>query len=139
MALKFDVGLTELKRKILAVGVLSEHAEATSDHGFPGQEIEDSMRMHRDLVCGNGFARSLIPAGSASLEGMLAEPALEPGSKAVPWVLPTLNLLEGLDKAIVDIIMKFALDDDRQRLSLYMSQRPLGLGIIASVRTTSPV
>lgn len=51
----------------------------------------------------------------------------------IPWKLPSVNFLDGLDADYVDAIIDKALPEDRSRFRTYLSERPLGIGSISSV------
>ena len=101
---------------------------------FPIPEaIRFKMALHRDLLLGNGFYRSLRrmrPAPSAVKHEELAEAMgqLDLG----PKTLPVVNLLD-VSAEHASALMEEALPADRTRLRQYLTARPLGLGAITAV------
>lgn len=84
------------------------------------------MSLHRDLLRGTGFYDTIlgkVPPGP-SLES-LSSPARS---------LPVVNLL-GADEDYIKALMQETLPEDRARFQTYLSERPLGLGIITAVST----
>jgi hypothetical protein len=81
------------------------------------------MSLHRDLVRGTGFYDALlgnVPSG----------PSLEALGN-LGRSLPVINLL-GTDKDRIKALMQEALPQDRVRFQTYLSERPIGLGIIGA-------
>ncbi|RSL45743.1 hypothetical protein CEP54_014155 [Fusarium duplospermum] len=87
-------------------------------------EVDFKMSLHRDLVRGTGFYDTMLAAG---FEG----PSFEPLRNAAR-PLPVVNLL-GTDNARVNALMEEgAHPDDRARFQTYLSETPLGLGVITA-------
>ncbi|RMJ15390.1 hypothetical protein CDV36_004908 [Fusarium kuroshium] len=84
----------------------------------------NQMSLHRDLVRGTGFYDTMLAAG---FEG----PSLKP-LRNTARSLPVVNLL-GTDEARVNaLVEEGAHPDDRVRFQTYLSERPLGLGVITA-------
>ncbi|KAJ4199794.1 hypothetical protein NW759_016004 [Fusarium solani] len=90
------------------------------------------MSLHRDLVRGTGFYDTLVgkvPSVdeiAADLEGLSLE-----SSSSLARSLPIVNLL-GTDQDRIKALMQEALPQDRARFQTYLSERPLGLGVITA-------
>lgn len=123
--------------------------------GFQLSEAR-ARRLHRQLMCGNGFHEWLAKGdqfgdndsvvsddedeednedkalakamAASSLEGTRLELAHVPLDK-----LPTINYFEAVDPRYIDALLAEALPQDRERFHRYMSDRPLGLGIVTGV------
>lgn len=81
------------------------------------------MLLHRDLLLGTGFYDTL--RANAALRRGDSIRAIQP--------LPTIPLLDITNRDFVDTLMAEVLPDDRARFTEYLSNRPLGLGIITGV------
>ncbi|KAH7161858.1 putative DNA helicase [Dactylonectria macrodidyma] len=146
IALTFDAQLHEFERKVNAVCMFHPKAAPTNPLAFGFAPREDlkvevtvppelmfRMSLHRDLVRGKGFWNTMRGAlnhdenPSASLEQLSIAGCDAPH---VPSPLPTVNLLDIKDRAYVDALMQEVLVDDRERFERYLTNRPLGLGII---------
>lgn len=102
-------------------------------------EVKFKMSLHRDLVLGNGFFSTLHQrAGDTRSLGARLEhcglesnsqPTLEP-AKALS--LPVVNLLR-MSQLLTDALMEEIFPGDRQRLHAYLSNAPLGFGLITGV------
>lgn len=128
------------------------------------EELCDRMSLHRDVMRGAGFfdwmtakaprvpawAAAKSPVKKTTTEAPVNEASndlaqvgedignieLKPnGTSLRP--LPTANFLDIEDQAYVDCILEEALPEDRARFREYLSNRPLGLGMITAVRTSS--
>ncbi|KAF4992306.1 hypothetical protein FDECE_13760 [Fusarium decemcellulare] len=143
--------LEECKRKVQSVGlfrpcILPSNIGAcglpvTRDGVLPDNltneqerllhEVQDRMDLHRALLRGDGFykwmvkpvPRDVVEAhGDASLDDKA--PKIRP--------LPRVNFLDLDDQAYADAIVEEALPTDRLRFRNYLSDRPLGLGLITA-------
>ncbi|KAF5701883.1 hypothetical protein FMUND_13716 [Fusarium mundagurra] len=77
-------------------------------------EVRDKMDLHRSVLRGAGFYDWMTKTDG--------------NSKRRP--LPTINLLDIDDETYVNAILEMALPKDRARFRSYLSNRPLGIGII---------
>lgn len=123
----------------------------------------DRMSLHREVISGAGFfdwtmaktprvpawAAAKFPVNKTTTKAPVDEASndmaqvaedigdieLEPkGASLRP--LPTVNFLDIEDQAYVACILQEALPEDCVRFRGYLSNRPLGLGIITTVRTS---
>lgn len=109
----------------------------------------DRMSLHRDIMRGAGFFDWMtaktprVPAWAAAktpvteahvIEGIERLEIKPKGTYLRP--LPTVNFLDIEDQAYVACILQEALPEDCVRFRGYLSNRPLGLGIITTVRTS---
>ncbi|KAM0420980.1 hypothetical protein ACHAPT_011223 [Fusarium lateritium] len=86
-------------------------------------EVKDRMDLHRALLRGNGFYDwKAKPAPNA--RAMEEIPSLRP--------LPRINLLDTEDTAYIDDVVAEALPQDQSRFRQYLSNSPLGLGLITA-------
>ncbi|KAG5762797.1 hypothetical protein H9Q72_009101 [Fusarium xylarioides] len=77
--------------------------------------VKDKMDLHRSVLRGAGFYDWMTNSASTST-----------------WrSLPTVNLLDIDDQTYVNGIIQMALPKDRTRFRSYLSNRPLGIGLIA--------
>ncbi|KAF5249312.1 hypothetical protein FANTH_5393 [Fusarium anthophilum] len=77
-------------------------------------KVKDKMDLHRSVLRGAGFYDWMIKTES-------------PGK----WrTLPTINILDIEDQTYIDAVLEMALFQDRARFATYLSDRPLGIGII---------
>ncbi|KAM5344517.1 hypothetical protein ACJ41O_013053 [Fusarium nematophilum] len=144
LVLQFHADLEECKRKVKAVELFDPDAEPSNivGCGLPTdlennrlagnltegqqrllQEVEDRMDLHRAILRGEGFW-NWMNKGAAGTANDDAPPMLRP--------LPTINFLDIEDEAYADAIVEEALPQDRARFRRYLSDRPLGLGLIAA-------
>ncbi len=114
----FDVGVAECERKIKATNRFLPDAIAsnklgpgTSEKPLDDKSRKAAMEVHRDLVCGVGFSRS-IAAGHRLYK-------LDLFARAGPE----------LNKAVLEQIFPC----DRDSFQSYMRALPLGLGLINAV------
>ncbi|KAF5545727.1 hypothetical protein FMEXI_5911 [Fusarium mexicanum] len=77
-------------------------------------EVKDRMDLHRSVLRGTGFYDWMTKTDG--------------NSKCRP--LPTINFLDIDDETYVNAILEIALPKDRARFRSYLSNRPLGIGII---------
>jgi hypothetical protein len=95
-----------------------------------------NMSLHRDVMRGTGFYDTLV-RGNGNVEELadkLDSATLESGAPGPirPRSLPVVNYLGIPDPALADAVVAEALEDDRDRLRAYMSNRHLGTGLIAA-------
>ncbi|KAF7558241.1 hypothetical protein G7Z17_g158 [Cylindrodendrum hubeiense] len=138
--------LTECERKVNAVCQYHPQAPpsnplvfgtpAQGEKGSVSPELAFRMAVHRDLVRGKGFWKSLRAVTTDSaLSSALDHLDLDLGDDAtrqVPSPLPMVNILKIEDQDYIAALMREALPDDRERFRKYLSARPLGLGIITA-------
>jgi hypothetical protein len=86
-------------------------------------EIKDRMDLHQAVMLGDGFYKWMVHPDAVSLD--------KPGAKLRR--LPVVNFLAFDDKQYADAIVEEALPVDRNRFRRYLSDRPLGIGIIIAV------
>ncbi|KAF7554912.1 hypothetical protein G7Z17_g2536 [Cylindrodendrum hubeiense] len=127
-ALDFDAQLEDCKRKVDAMDIFQEAAKPT--HAIPGN-VKDVMDLHRTLMRGNGFFDWMTRPKSDVVEAMAAT-SLEHTSTPKLRALPVVNFLQVNDDKFVDVLVDEALPVDRGRFRQYLSNRPLGLGIITA-------
>lgn len=131
MALNFDAQLQDYERKVHAVCLfypgtrpsnpvavgLRAPGEQPMTEPTPEQrakearvraDVQQRLRLHRELVRGSGFS-------------------------TVPGPLPFVNLLDFDDEDFVTCLLQEALPADRDRFRQYLSKMPLGLGAITAV------
>lgn len=126
--------MEDYERKVNAVCLFHPSEQPTNATGdMSRDEVKFNMSLHRDLVRGTGFYDTLVgkvPSVdeiAADLEGL----SLESSSRAARS-LPIVNLL-GTDQDRIKALMQEALPQDRARFQTYLSERPLGLGVITAV------
>ncbi|KAI8677355.1 hypothetical protein NCS56_00625300 [Fusarium sp. Ph1] len=125
-ALRFDVHAEDYERKVDAVCAFQPGEQPTNSTGGMGRDdVDFKMSLHRDLVRGTGFCDTLL-GEVPSVE----DPSLQSLSSPARS-LPVVNLL-GTDEDYSKALMQEALPDDGARLHTYLSERPLGLGIITA-------
>lgn len=106
--------------------------ETAEDQTLSTAQEEDRMDLHRALVRGTGFYEWMTKAGLKSLPGTMEFTSpVDPPVHFRP--LPVVNFLDIDDTAYADSIVEEALPHDRARFRVYLSSRPLGLGIISGV------
>ncbi|KAH6669661.1 P-loop containing nucleoside triphosphate hydrolase protein [Plectosphaerella plurivora] len=110
---------------------------------YPGFNISTSRarRLHRQLMCGHGFhewlakddpfadARSITSDDSDDDDGIVQGMAATSIDSPSRDKLPTIDYLDG-DQGYIDALVAEALPQDRDRFRKYMSDRPLGIGIV---------
>lgn len=113
--------------------VLSEEEQRRLD------EVKVRMELHRALMRGNGFYDWMTQPGPQDITEAMAAASLD--DKAAPTLrpLPSVNFLDIDDQAYADAIVEEALPQDRVRFRGYLSNRPLGIGIITAVSVSLPV
>ncbi|EHK15231.1 uncharacterized protein TRIVIDRAFT_164426, partial [Trichoderma virens Gv29-8] len=115
-------------------GVASEKKtyEARSSVSF---DIRFKMSLHRDLVLGNGFFKTLRLKDSARSGPLYLEKEPQPTTQSESSrALPSVNLLQ-LPQRHIKALMEEVLPSDRRRLCAYLSKAPLGFGLITGVTT----
>ncbi|SCV38782.1 uncharacterized protein FFFS_05971 [Fusarium fujikuroi] len=142
VTLNWDLQLQEIERKVEAVCEFLPTAAPTSV--IRGESSEDSkplsdreklvMSLHRDLMRGNGFWKTMVaPGGMDQLEDDMAQMGINnQGKRMRLQTLPSVNLLRGPNAEWIDALMTEALEVDRQRFRRYLSDCPLGLGLITA-------
>lgn len=98
---------------------------------WPGLSMADAQALHRLLFRGAGFADWMLVDGPADNVAM-AKASLD---RPIIRALPSMNYLDVEDKSkpFVDALIAEALTGDQRRLRRYLSNRPLGLGMISAV------
>ncbi|KAM0282168.1 hypothetical protein ACHAO9_010313 [Fusarium lateritium] len=144
----WDLQLQEIERKVDAVCQFLPTAAAT--HVIRDESPEDSkndpcretlrpseivaMNLHRDLMRGDGFWKTMVASASGMQqldEGMAKLGINNQGKQMSLETLPSVNLLRGSDEWI-NTLMTEALEVDRTRFRRYLSDCPLGLGLITA-------
>ena len=138
--------MQDAKRKVEAIAKLHPNAEPTNlgawvnVEGLSKNEINDRvaelkatrLELHRALWRGKGFhdwmMKPIASSKESDLSSALAAVTLD-GSQVRP--LPVENFLD-IDAKLADAIVEEALPGDRDRFRRYLSNRPLGLGIITA-------
>lgn len=92
------------------------------------------MELHRALLRGTGYYDVVVPEPKEEdrlipVDLQVQSLRLEDDVADMPWT----NFLDIKDEALVESIVEEALPADRNRFRVYLSHRPLGLGLIASV------
>ncbi|KAF5248560.1 hypothetical protein FAUST_223 [Fusarium austroamericanum] len=129
----------EVERKVDAVCQFLPTAAPTSvvrgespEDSKPGSDYEKlAMRLHRDLMQGEGFWKTMVPStsGTGQIEDGMARMGITQGKRVHFSTLPSVNLLRGPNEWI-NALMTEALEVDRTRFRRYLSDCPLGLGLI---------
>ncbi|KAF5530991.1 DNA helicase [Fusarium mexicanum] len=134
--------LQEIERKVEAVCEFLPDAAPTSL--IRGESAEDSkprsdreklaMSLHRDIMRGDGFWKTMVaPGGMEQLEDDVAQMGINnQGKRMRLQTLPSANLLRGPNAEWIDALMTEALEVDRERFQRYLSNCPLGLGLITA-------
>lgn len=98
------------------------------------------MALHRALLRGNGFYDVLVPKQSVSTDFVEALEDKEGGQSkdapALPRRLPVVNLVD-IPAEHLDALFQEAMRGDRQRFAKYLSERPLGVGVVLAVSVCS--
>lgn len=89
-------------------------------------DLQLKMSYHRDLLRGTGFHPTMRQQGTGVLQD----------ANYYHWALPTVDILDGIDKTHVDAMMEEVPQADRPRLRNYLGKRPLGLGMITGVSSS---
>ncbi|CZS74417.1 unnamed protein product [Fusarium graminearum] len=121
-SLKWDLQLKEIERKVDAVCQFLPTAAPTSvvrgespEDSKPGSDYEKlAMRLHRDLMRGEGFWKTMVPStsGTGQIEDGMARMGITQGKRVHFSTLPSVNLLRGPNEWI-DALMAEALEVDR--------------------------
>ncbi|RSL50912.1 hypothetical protein CEP54_011672 [Fusarium duplospermum] len=99
------------------------------------EKVQDRMDLHRALMRGAGFWDWMVFRSPQELVGASQAVNLvdaPPAPAPKPRVLPSTNFLDFEDEAYADAIVAEALPHDRSRFRGYLSNRPLGLGMITA-------
>ncbi|KAL7809835.1 P-loop containing nucleoside triphosphate hydrolase protein [Trichoderma aethiopicum] len=157
VSLCLDAGLKDCKRRVEAVSLFHPLAEPSNpfrwglpDPTMPARrqqalkdeekanlalvmaQLRDRMELHRALVRGNGFYDWMTKKdGTGSIFDATSSLSLA-DTDVTCRRLPCVNFLEFGDTVRADAIVNEALPIDRARFRAYLSNRPLGLGIIAA-------
>ncbi|KAF4469844.1 DNA helicase [Fusarium albosuccineum] len=132
---RFNLRLHETKAKVDAICTF--HPDAIPTNDFAGDQdlvapeshyTKLMMSLHRDLMRGQGFWRTMIHGvcgamGQATLDDNEAK-------RMHLEALPCVNLLKGPNEEWINALMMQVPGPDRTRFRRYMSERPLGLGLI---------
>ncbi|KAJ3530916.1 hypothetical protein NM208_g3330 [Fusarium decemcellulare] len=138
VSLGFNLRLHEIKAKVDAI--CKFHPDAISTNEFAGDQdlvapeshhTKLMMSLHRDLMRGQGFWRTMIHGVS----GAMGQAALDDNEakRMCLEALPCVNLLKGPNEEWISALMMQVPGPDRTRFRRYMSERPLGLGLITSL------
>lgn len=142
MSLEFDTGLQDTKRKVEAILAFSPTATAV-----PGlkPDLRFKMHLHRDIMLGTGFYNTLVQDLAQDHELANAPPAMlsdvslddthTKGKVPEPIKIrpvPVVNFLDSMDQSLADSVVGEALPEDMDRFRTYLSNRPLGIGLIAA-------
>ncbi|KIL93205.1 hypothetical protein FAVG1_03182 [Fusarium avenaceum] len=148
VALKWDLQLQEIERKVDAVCQFLPTAAPTNvirdgnpeelEHGSYNENVHPrellAMSLHRDFMRGDGFWNTMVASANGMQqldEGMAKLGINNQGKQMRLETLPSVNLIRGSDEWI-DVLMTEALEVDRTRFRRYLSNCPLGLGIITA-------
>ncbi|SPJ75859.1 uncharacterized protein FTOL_05590 [Fusarium torulosum] len=148
VTLKWDLQLQEVERKVDAVcqflptaaptNVVRDENPEESKPGSYDEKVRPSdllaMSLHRDLMRGDGFWKTMVASASRiqQLDQGMAQMGINNQSKLMRLeTLTSVNLLRGSDEWI-DALMTEALEVDRTRFRRYLSNCPLGLGLITA-------
>ena len=134
MSLDFRADLNEVERKVKAVNTLIPGAEPESS---TGSDLRFRMSLHRDVMRGAGFYDTLSSFMEFTDTAMVDAKSVEDelGKVTAPVKLrnlPAVNFLDMPDESLVTAIVKEALPQDMPRFKIYLSSRPLGIGLIAA-------
>ncbi|KAF5231890.1 hypothetical protein FAUST_9026 [Fusarium austroamericanum] len=154
LSLSFDAGNIEAERRVNATldfrhdaqpsnprayGLPTDHeTDAVSDNLTPDQRktydmVLDRMALHREVMRGSGFYHWLTSEPATSQSPKTQAPPSEPNHTATSLrTLPTINFLDTGNDAYANLIVEEALPEDRAPFRGYLSNRPLGLGIITA-------
>ncbi|KAH0496386.1 hypothetical protein TgHK011_003749 [Trichoderma gracile] len=155
VSLCFDAGLRDCKRRVEAVSLFHPLAEPSNpfrwglpDPSMPAKaqeafkdkdgvelarikaQLMDRMELHRALVRGNGFYDWMV-AKDPTRSYVDATASLSVADADVTYrQLPCANFLGFGDAVRAEAIVNEALPHDRDRFRAYLSNRPLGFGMI---------
>ncbi|KAM0249672.1 hypothetical protein ACHAQJ_008969 [Trichoderma viride] len=158
VSLEFDDLLKDYKRKVDAVNLFHPDAQPSNPVacGIPKKVVEAAkvtrppipedvkfkMALHRDLLRGNGFWDTLVRGTvNTNDEGekvlsKFRERSVNGVEVDKPWVqvqirhcLPCINLISFPQEHLAALFDE-VLPEDRHRFMRYLSERPLGLGVI---------
>ncbi|KAF5625043.1 DNA helicase [Fusarium sp. NRRL 52700] len=144
VSFEWDVQLYDAKRQVDAVCDLLPSATPNRlfyNQGHKASELSaDSkalmMSLHRDLLRGDGFWKTMRAPGAAMSEmaGHMEGPNTSCQRLVLP-MLPSVNFLRDDDRsAWADVLLSEVSEADQSPLRYHLSNRPLGFGII----TTGP-
>ncbi|EKJ73155.1 hypothetical protein FPSE_06768 [Fusarium pseudograminearum CS3096] len=154
LSLEFDAGNMEAERQVNAAldfrhdaqpsnpGAydlpMDHETDTVSDNLTRAQRktyemVIDRMELHREVMRGSGFYHWMTSEPPTSQPPKTQAPSSEPKHTATSLRnLPTINFLDINDDAYANCIVEEALPEDRARFRGYLSNRPLGLGIITA-------
>ncbi|KAI8711430.1 hypothetical protein NCS52_01406400 [Fusarium sp. LHS14.1] len=150
-SLNFDADLRDHERKVNAVNLFHPEAQPSNlaHCGLPEEdgelkqdlsedeqrrlaEVKVRMELHRALLRGNGFYDWMTQTGPQDITQAMAAASLDDETAPTLRPLPSVNFLDIEDQAYADAIVEEALPHDRERFRGYLSDRPLGVGIITA-------
>ncbi|RSL44165.1 hypothetical protein CEP54_014797 [Fusarium duplospermum] len=150
-SLNFDADIRDHQRKVNAVNLFAPDAEPSNlaHCGLPEEdgelkadltddqqrrldEVKVRMELHRALLRGNGFYDWMTQPGPQDITQAMAAASLDDETAPTLRPLPSVNFLDIEDQAYADAIVAEALPQDRSRFRGYLSNRPLGIGIITA-------
>ncbi|PTB73133.1 hypothetical protein M440DRAFT_1362307 [Trichoderma longibrachiatum ATCC 18648] len=156
VSLCFDAGLMDCKRRVEAVSLFHPLAEPSNpfrwglpDPTMPAKaqqalkdkepanqaqveaQLRDRMELHRAIVRGNGFYDCMVKTDAPRCIVEATSSLSLVGTDVLFRRLPCVNFLEFGDSVRAEAIVNEALPHDRDRFRAYLSNRPLGFGIIA--------
>jgi hypothetical protein len=102
-------------------------------------EMKDRMDLHRALMRGTGFYGWMTGSNPGDDLSSAMAAIDRKGNKLATQLrrLPTVNLLAIEDGNYAGALLEETQPDDRARFRQYLSNRPLGLGIIAAVSAST--
>ena len=149
--------MEEVQRKVDAVCTLHPNAKPSPRSD---ENLSFNMSLHRDVMQGTGFYDTLVndinnisdvkdladkmglavldesnvPFDESNAPLLESSALLDESSTSAPAKsrsLPVVNYLNIPDSFLRDAVVAEALEDDRDRLRAYLSNRPLGIGLIS--------
>ncbi|RGP71948.1 DNA helicase [Fusarium sporotrichioides] len=102
------------------------------------ENVCDRMALHREVMRGSGFYHWMTskpltsPVPESEALSSESEPASADLAATSLRTLPTTNFLDIGDDVYAETIVEEALPEDRARFRGYLSNRPLGVGIITA-------
>lgn len=100
--------------------------------------VERNMTLHRALLRGQGFYEEMVSPDdiaslTAAMEGLSLDNVVTSlAPKFTVASLPVVNFLDFQEDMVVALLAE-ALPEVRARFHQYMTERPLGLGLITAV------
>ncbi|KAM0325791.1 hypothetical protein ACHAQA_007093 [Verticillium albo-atrum] len=141
---EYDVKTPDAERKVNAVMDFHPEAGPTNAISLGLEEnvkladvpasIRDQMELHRAVLRGRGFynwmAKSAPGHDFADNSGAISLNPLREVTRLRQ--IPVVNFLAIKDEQYVEVLLSQALPQDRARFRGYMSERPLGIGIMTA-------